>query len=621
MTKQLEVSALDYCRTIKLDELDSESLNRLPISSYKLPDGTHQVLSEYGDMEWRYENDRFVKGVKDGAKKISFKSIPPAFVEPLKYAVKQYDIKMTPAGGTLCYYYKNIKPFLAYLDCLNIQAMSVVTPFVAASYVQHSKEQVSLRGKPLSVKTLVSRFSGIELLYKYLKGTPWEFEHPWPESSSVHLGGLTGTEHSGKKTAKTEVISDEELKIVVSHCEEILDQAPELITLAAEIARVRRHEPKERQAALLNALLSAEGFTGLREFNAQYNQIGTATAIIILTFSGIRIHELLGIQNNAYRIEDNEDEVLHWLKSYSSKTNEGYTEWLSPEIVIKAVKVRKAFNQPLQDALLAEQASLFEQDPYHPRALAIEGYKDNLFLAKVNSNGGRVELVSTVGFDKALKRFGNALGVPNLASHRFRRTFAVYVATSAYGDLRYLKKHFKHWSMDMTLLYAFNDHQSEELYDEIAIEIKNYKVARVDEFLEEDTIITGGLADKLISYRSSSEAVRTFSSRAEMAEKISDTIHLRSTGHSWCTSDNSGCGGRSSIESTRCVECKDSIIEKDRHGEYFNQLHLQQIELLNIDDIGPVGKQRVERDLRRCESVLRDLGLFDGAASNEKEIA
>lgn len=100
-------------------------------------------------------------------------------------------------------------------------------------------------------------------------------------------------------------------------------------------------------------------------------------------------------------------------------------------------------------------------------------------------------------------------------------------------------------------------------------------------------------------------------SRADMAEKISSTVHLRSTGHSWCTSDNSACGGRSVIEATRCIGCNDSIIEKSRHGEYFKGLYLQQIELRQIDDIGEAGKQRVERDIERCEQVLKELDLWD----------
>jgi len=334
-------------------------------------------------------------------------------------------------------------------------------------------------------------------------------------------------------------------------------------------------------------------------------------AIIILTFSGIRIHELCAIETDAYRIEDNEEDIYYWLKSHSSKTDEGYTEWLVPEIVVKAIEVQKAYVKPLQERLLEEQSALLMKDSHDPRGLKIEHFKHHLFLTNSLKQGNRVNALTGFTFDNRLKDFGNALKIKGLAAHRFRRTFAVYVAQSAYGDLRYLKQHFKHWGMDMTLLYSANNCQDEELYDEIAVQIKNFKIARVEEFLDEDTIITGGLANKLISYRSNNEAVRTFDSRTKMAEHISDTVHLRSTGHSWCTSDNAGCGGRSSIEGTACADCSESVIEKTRHGAYFKGVYMQQIELRQIDDIGEAGKQRVERDIERCERVLKDIGLWD----------
>ena len=65
-------------------------------------------------------------------------------------------------------------------------------------------------------------------------------------------------------------------------------------------------------------------------------------------------------------------------------------------------------------------------------------------------------------------RFAKQCGVTiDLTPHMFRRTFACYVAKSAYGDLRYLRQHFKHWSLDMSMMYALNEEQDAELYDEI----------------------------------------------------------------------------------------------------------------------------------------------------------
>jgi len=615
MSQALTMSAIDYCRPQKLHELDNFQLQALPVSSYQLPDGTYHVISQYRDKTWRLEDGRFPSNVRDNQKKLRFNTLPSKFVDAVKFALKHYDIKYNPSGTTLRKALYDLRPFLNYLDSINVKSTAAITPLHCANYVHQCKQSISKKTqRPLSKKTLIQRFLAIESLYRNLIGTPWAFEHPWVESSAAYLSGATG---QGKQIAKTKVIPDNELKVLINHCNTVLEQANDLIKLKEEVVRERNVLTKTGssasriRAAVINRFLKPRGYAERREFSALYESIPDAMATIILTFSGIRIHELCAIETDAYRIEDNEEDIYYWLKSHSSKTDEGYTEWLVPEIVIKAIEVQKAYVKPLREQLLREQSELLKKDPHDPRGLKIEQFKHHLFLTSSQKQGNQVNALTNAAFDKRLKAFGDALKVKGLTSHRFRRTFAVYVAQSAYGDLRYLKQHFKHWGMDMTLLYSANNSQDEELYDEIAVQIKNFKIARVEEFLGEDTIITGGLANKLISYRSNNEAVKTFDSRAKMAEHISDTVHLRSTGHSWCTSDNAGCGGRSSIEGTACADCSESVIEKKRHGAYFKGVYMQQIELRQIDDIGEAGKQRVERDIERCERVLKDIGLWD----------
>ena len=623
MSQILSVSAKDYSQTLKLHQLDEMQFAKLPISSYQLPDGTHQVISEYQDKEWILEALRFPGNTKPSKRKLIFKHIPTRFESAVKYAMKHYDISQSPSGGTLRENYKNLVPFINYLDSLQLKSVADITPLVCATYVDHCRSQISSRGKPLSPATLRSRFLAVESFYWNLRSTAWAFPHPWEESSAVHLAGLTG--QSSIPKAKTEIIPDDQLKILIPYCTGLIEQVCDLVALKQAI-ETKRNELKARgldisavNKQIHKAVLDPKGFASLSEFNKRYNAIPTAAAILIMTFSGVRNHELCAIQWNddnpdrdAYRIQDDEDDVYYWLKSHSSKTHEGYTEWLVPEIVIDAIEAQKTYVRPLREALWQEQVNLIDADPKKSqRALDIEGNKYRLFLTKNSGQQNQINSMSYNAFDRALKKLCESLGINGMASHRFRRTFAVYCAQSAYGDLRYLKQHFKHWSMDMTLLYAGNEAQDAELYDEIAIEIKSYKVARVEEFLDEDTIVTGGLANKLTSYRSKGEAIKTFESRAEMAEKISDSVHLRSTGHSWCTSDNSACGGRSVIEGTRCVDCAESIIEKERHGDYYKRIYIQQLELKEIDDIGEAGKQRIERDIQRCERVLKDFGLFE----------
>lgn len=113
-----------------------------------------------------------------------------------------------------------------------------------------------------------------------------------------------------------------------------------------------------------------------------------------------------------------------------------------------------------------------------------------------------------------INKFGNHCGINwRFTPHQFRRTFAVYAAHSALGDLRYLRQHFKHWSLDMTALYALNEEQDTELYDDIMMTLKNEKIAIVEHWLDEDALVIGGMAEQIISFRKNSEPVRTYSSR------------------------------------------------------------------------------------------------------------
>jgi len=58
----------------------------------------------------------------------------------------------------------------------------------------------------------------------------------------------------------------------------------------------------------------------------------------------------------------------------------------------------------------------------------------------------------------------------------FRRTFAANVAGPILGDLVYLKHHYKHWSLDMTALYALNTQQEQELFGEVLHAVREKKV-------------------------------------------------------------------------------------------------------------------------------------------------
>ena len=204
-------------------------------------------------------------------------------------------------------------------------------------------------------------------------------------------------------------------------------------------------------------------------------------------------------------------------------------------------------------------------------------------------------------------------GTPfSLHSHQFRRTYAHYVARSELGDLLMLREHFGHWSLDMTLLYADGASDGYEADTELMEWISQEKherqrrilgkIASTDEFM----VSTG---DWLAGWR---QKVRTAANKEQLVEQMSDSITLNGTGHSWCVGNakGTGCGGLCVFEADMCVDCKFGVITAE-HRPVWRGIRDQQLEVLQMDDLGVSGKARANAILIKAEKVLRKLGGGD----------
>ncbi|MBK1724791.1 hypothetical protein [Thiocystis violacea] len=136
------------------------------------------------------------------------------------------------------------------------------------------------------------------------------------------------------------------------------------------------------------------------------------------------------------------------------------------------------------------------------------------------------------------------------------------------------------------------------------------KLEIVTHWLDDETLLSGGGAEPIRAFRASHEPLRTYESRREMASHISDLVHIRATGSAWCTADDGGCAGRSVVENTRCGDCQNAVIDS-RNLQRWAGIYAQQLELRDIEDLGPAAKLRVDRDIARCEQVLQDLGALE----------
>ena len=174
------------------------------------------------------------------------------------------------------------------------------------------------------------------------------------------------------------------------------------------------------------------------------------------------------------------------------------------------------------------------------------------------------------------------------------------------ASLVFLKWQFKHSSMSMTQLYASNPMQDASLFDEVLEEMTEFKVELIESWLS-DQPLSGGAGREIKKARAIA-----LKSRTALLTETAAQVHIRATGHGWCLAQEKGCGGAGLYEATRCVGCKNGVIDES-FAEIWKGIYEQQTELLAIEDAGPAVKQRAERDVQWARQVMVDLGVLPQA--------
>ena len=583
------------------------------ITGMRLDKSSFHVLSRYGDDVWTFPDGLFPAGTRDSKKKINFLLVPVAFRETLRACMVHYFLRgiegrRRPKGGTLWNFFSLSVSFLNWLHDHHIDRLSDVTPLISHQYMRFCKGLKGKKGNLVSAGTLMRRLSALETLHILSQHSNEPMLHPWPESSAMHLAGLTGQGNPHRQEARTEIIPDNILGPLFQSAVEWLDRADEIISLRAQM---KAWKTDGRGSDFIKARLKKLGWTikGIRKAD---QHLQTACMCVILITSGIRVSELCSLENQcAFKTLDEEGEPFHWMRGTSYKTNAGSCEWLVAEVTHRAIAVAERLVSPLQAQLEEQIFDLSADNPTNPDIVRLSEHTHHLFLAVTYRHNNRIGTLSNISIIVRLSEFSAQCGLDwRFTPHQFRRTFAVYAAHSAFGDLRYLRDHFKHWSLDMTTLYAMSRLQDADLYDSVGLAALNIKTDLLEHWLEPDAILVGGAAEPIRAFRTKNEALATKDNRAEMAKTISPLVHLRATGVAWCTADTGGCNGGQGVEKTRCADCGNAVIDESRKPVW-QGIYAQQIELRDLTDIGPGGTERVERDIEHCKAVLKGLGATE----------
>lgn len=563
--------------------MTAEQRNELVISAVILSDGTNEVVSRFGDQVWKLEAYIVGAGASDSAKRIEWpEDCDKAMVDALKTVCFAWKHRgrnelAPPQWQTIRVCAIAGIPFVRWLRDHGINSFGLVRPLHLANYVHHCKHELQL--EPGGVR---HRLGVVDLLWRFRSDVQDGFKfQPW-DGRSVNF--ISGSVYDFE-TARTLIIPRPDQERMFNYSVQVLEEAEKSLGQRVEIVV----DP---------ATLVMADVLNIRD----------AMLYIVSITTGMRNDEVLSAEVGCYREEVHSGIVYRWIRSIESKTGKGDVEYLCPEITGRAIRVLETWRLPFIELLTKEIEQISNEPESADRELRLlkaNADLPRLFLSIAPSKGWRVAALTSESSRNALLRVAKCAEVTwNIHPHQTRRTYARMVVESKMGrkSLIFLKWQLKHTSMTMSQGYASNPIADTSLFEDFLDEMIVYRSELVDTWTS-DTPLSGGAGRSIMALRATAHA-----NRGALIKSASEHVHIRATGHGWCLAESQGCGGAGLYEATRCVDCKDGVIDPS-FAETWLEIHSQQRELLELTDVGSAVKTRVQREVRLSEKVLVDLGL------------
>ncbi len=610
------------------------------------------VLSYYGHNIWYLSPLIHTKGTPRHVKKIDFSSLRfndrscltdqqhsllLAGVKALLYVRLTVNSPQSgkPLSGSsiITLWMQNLRPLLRWMVDSGHPCFADLLPEACLAYVAHSCVAPGLKRNRLSARTLNARFASLEDLWIFKNYLPDALmQHPWPGQTAGFLAGRSL--HSCEDVVTEQIPDRIMVKLVQGALYYVTDGYGELLLACLDTRDTGR---------AIDSHLIQLGLNHWRAVKEEINKLLTACYVIINTFSGMRVSEVLSLEIGCYYEHEGWDGSTYgWLKgtTYKLEDDPKPGEWMVPPVVAKAVTLAVRATVPVRlklDKMIAALEAKLQDIRYLNDSLLqkdaellyeIKKHRCSLFLVE-GSYSKDINTISNAGVLDRLTKFAKHLDLKiesadleqvrdksnirggeiwPLATHQFRRTFARYVARCILGDVRYLRDHFKHWSLDMTLGYAWNEDDllDPTLIDEILGEHHDIQSDIVLGWVDfnRNQHLTGVGGKNIESARERTHVLIATDPQA-VARQLSKGYFLRGLGHSWCTEKE--CRGKGIYSVTECKECENRVIDES-HRPIWSGIRQQQIELLNIDDCGDPMWQGAVDSLRYAEQTLKDLG-------------
>ncbi|MBN3729649.1 integrase [Burkholderia sp. Tr-20390] len=496
-------------------------------------------------------------------------------------------------------------------------------------------------------------------------------EYPWGTSAPIVLAGnaLAG-QSNGYLQARTEIIPARILRQLAQFALDYIERLAEPILQARDAFHQIRNSEYEKlfvshrqrhpdgfsstfryeekylscrvsqiASKAFNDTCIRYGFASLSHLKKELITLRTACYVVCALFSGMRASELASLEVGCFSKREGFDgELFCWLKGQTYKLQEDPVpaQWMVPDIVGMAVDVATRLGAPEREKC-AKRIHIIEDilagtdvpdATRHSLLDELDGARKHQYSLLFTTKNDRIAALGGTSIGFSLRDFSLAASatvtqadmegvidrdkivvgeVWPLTTHQFRRTFAVFVARNLLGDVRYLREHFKHWSIDMTLYYARHDAGVDStVYSEVLTERDELQAIILEKWVKTDMKLSGGGGKRITTFRGRGE-VKTVKNMREFCRNLGEDVYIRGTGHSWCMASGNGCGGQGLYDAARCSPCNEGVID-DTHLQVWRGIRQQQIEVLQCPDIGAPSWQRCVDHLHEAEKVLSDLG-------------
>lgn len=585
-----------FTQPVTASGLSKSERDAIVISAVVNERGEVLVLTRFGDQRWDLRPFFDQSNVSECFKFINWDlNLPTEMIDDCKAVAYAWFKRGLPgskppiARGVAALAISSAMPFVRWLNDLGVSKFSEVRPIHISNYIHYCKVELAMRPLPL-----YGRLRIIDFLWIFANETSFPLQqYPWGSASLWRVCGIgetRGVAAANKNTGRTDIIPPEDQAKIFNYCEQVV-----------------RETKRE---------LNDHGVEFFTRRSSSMIRCRDAVLYISSITSGMRNDEVIGIEVGAWRKEEIDGVTYCWVTTIEHKTGKGRVDYLVPELTLDALDLLVVCSTPIRRDLETELASLERVAATNHSAEHLirleKARKDSrkLFLG-LNGSGNKHEGIAHVealgggGSNAAFKRIAKSAGSDwKLRTHQCRRTYARCFVESRMGraSLVFLKWQFKHSSMSMTQLYASNPLQDLTLFDEILQQMTEFKIDLIESWLD-DQPLAGGAGERIVELRAI-----PIKDRSALLAQTAPHANIRATGHGWCIATERGCGGAGLYEATRCPGCKHSVID-ETFADTWQDIYLQQQELMKIDDAGPAVKQRAERDLQVALDVISSLGL------------